>query len=281
VLRPLRLLFRTGSSIAPSLAARLAATLFRLPPRHRTSELERRVLEQGRPGFLDTDSGRLATWRWGEGPAILLVHGWGSRGARLGSFVGPIVAAGGSAVTFDAPGHGDSAGRLSSLPQFVEAIFTVAAACGPVRAIVAHSMGGAAAALAIARGLFVQRTVLLAPSAHPGTYSRIFSERLAISPAVREIMERRFERKFGFRWDEFDVPPRVSSLAMPLLVFHDRDDTDVRWSDGDSIARAWPGGRLVTTQGLGHRRIVHDAEVVSQAISFLFEEAALRRGARP
>ena len=119
-----------------------------------------------------------------------------------------------------------------------------------------------------------------APSAHPDTYSRIFSERLAISPAVRELMERRIERKFGFRWDEFAVLPHVSSLSPPLLVFHDREDTDVPWSDGESIARAWPGGQLVTTQGLGHRRIVHDPQVVSQAISFLLEEPALQQPAR-
>lgn len=266
--------------MAPALAARAAGALFRLAPRRRTSDFERQVLGSGRLRFLKTTSGRLATWRWGDGPTILLVHGWGSRGARLGSFVEPIVAAGCSAVTFDAPGHGESAGRLSSLPQFLEALSAVASALGPVRAVVAHSMGGAAAALAMARGLRAERAVFLAPAAHPGAFSRRFAEMLAISPAVRELMEQRLERKFGFRWDEFDVPPRVTSLAMPLLVFHDRDDTDVAWSDGDSIARAWPGAQLVTTHGLGHRRIVHDPQVVSQAVSFLFEEVVGQKGFR-
>ncbi len=266
--------------MAPALAARAAGALFRLAPRRRTSDFERQVLGAGRLRFLKTTSGRLATWRWGDGPAILLVHGWGSRGARLGSFVEPIVAAGCAAVTFDAPGHGESAGRLSSLPQFLEALSAVASSYGPVRAVVAHSMGGAAAALAMARGLRAERAVFLAPAAHPGDFSRRFAEMLAISPAVRELMEQRLERKFGFRWDEFDVPPRVTSLAMPLLVFHDRDDTDVAWTDGDSIARAWPGAQLVTTQGLGHRRIVHDPQVVSQAVSFLFEEVVSRKGFR-
>lgn len=279
VLLPLRVAFRGAGLLFPSLTARVAGVLFRLPPRHRTSESESRLLQQGRFRFLNTESARLATWQWGEGPAIVLVHGWGSRGARLSSFVEPIVAAGCSAITFDAPGHGDSTGRLSSLPQFVESLFAVSAAHAPVRALVAHSMGGAAAALAIARGLSAERVVFLAPAAHPGNYSRLFAETLAISPAVREIMERRFERKFGFRWNEFDVPSHVTSLTMPLLVIHDQDDTDVAWSDGDSIARAWPGGQLVTTRGLGHRRIVHDPQVVSRAVSFLFDGA--RRTGEP
>src|SRR5262245_26690483 len=102
MLGALRLLFRAGGSFAPSLTARAAGALFRLPPRHRTSDFERATLAEGHPSELETSSGRLATWQWGKGPAILLVHGWGSRGARLCSFVEPIVSAGYSAVAFDA-----------------------------------------------------------------------------------------------------------------------------------------------------------------------------------
>ena len=109
MVRSLRLAFRAGGLVAPSLAARAAGALFRLAPRRRTSDFERQVLGTGRLRFLETTSGRLATWQWGDGRAILLVHGWGSRGARLGSFVEPIVAAGCSAVTFDAPGEVPSA----------------------------------------------------------------------------------------------------------------------------------------------------------------------------
>ena len=62
---------------------------------------------------------------------------------------------------------------------------------------------------------------------------------------------------------------------MPLLVFHDRDDAEVPWSDGAAIAGAWPGARLVTTAGLGHRRILRDERVVSQAVAFVKGEPAL------
>ena len=41
------------------------------------------------------------------------------------------------------------------------------------------------------------------------------------------------------------------------------------WSDGAAIAGAWPGARLVTTTGLGHRRILRDERVVSQAVAFV------------
>ena len=44
-------------------------------------------------------------------------------------------------------------------------------------------------------------------------------------------------------------------------------------SDGAAIANAWPGARLVTTTGLGHRRILRDEHVVSQAVAFVKGEA--------
>ncbi len=260
---------RAAARVSPSLAARAAGALFRLPPRHKTTAVERRLLASGRRRFLAAGAGRVAVWSWGEGPPILLVHGWGSRGVRLHSFIEPIVAAGRSAVTFDAPGHGESDGRLSSLPQFVEALGVAAGEIGPVRTVIAHSMGGAAAALAIRNGLAVERAVFLAPAANPGAYTRRFAQALGISSQVRELMERRFERRFGYRWEEFDVPSQVRSFTTALLLFHDSEDREVAWTDGEAIARAWPGARLVTTRGLGHKRIVHDPEVVARAVAFL------------
>ena len=61
---------------------------------------------------------------------------WGSRGARLGSFVAPLTGAGFSVLGFDAPGHGASAGRLSSLPQFIAAIREIGDRLGPLELVV-------------------------------------------------------------------------------------------------------------------------------------------------
>ena len=37
------------------------------------------------------------------------------------------------------------------------------------------------------------------------------------------------------------------------------------------IAAAWPGARLLTTDGLGHRRVLRDAGVVAEAAGFVLE----------
>ena len=56
-----------------------------------------------------------------------------------------------------------------------------------------------------------------------------------------------------------------------LLVFHDVQDSEVAISNGEAIASAWPGATLVKTEGLGHKRIVHDEGVVTRAVRFLTE----------
>ena len=265
------------SRVAPGAAAGLATVLFRRPPRHRRSDIDGSVFDGGERIDLTVEGDRLAVWKCGSGPTALLVHGWGSRGARLGSFVAPLVGAGFSVVAFDAAGHGESAGRLSSLPQFIAAIRDLGSRFGPIEAVVAHSMGGAATTLAMARGLPVGRAVFLAPAADPAGYSERFAEAVGLSPAVLARMKAGLERRFGIPWREFDVLAAAAKCRAPLLVVHDRDDRDVPSSDGEAIARAWPGARFVETTGLGHRRIVHDPSVVARAVAFLTQEDTKNR----
>jgi pimeloyl-ACP methyl ester carboxylesterase len=59
---------------------------------------------------------------------------------------------------------------------------------------------------------------------------------------------------------------------VPLLVFHDAGDSVVPPEDGRAIAAAWPGARLVTTTGLGHRTIVRAPEIVGEATAFIAGE---------
>src|SRR5262245_52160518 len=93
------------SALAPALAARLAERLFLTPPRRaRRSAAEIDLLARARARPVRVGGRRIETWRWGAGPDVLLVHGWGGRGAQLSAFVAPLVARGFFVVRFDGPG---------------------------------------------------------------------------------------------------------------------------------------------------------------------------------
>ena len=269
-LQATRIAMRALERTAPRLGAALAERLFFTPPRTTLTPSVRETLATGRPFRVCVDEGRVSGWAWGSGPVIALVHGWGGRGGRLAApFVEPLVASGFSVVAFDAPGHGASDGRLSSMPQFARALGAVAAEVGSLYGIVAHSMGGSSSTLAMAGGVRVERAVFIAPAADPARFAQDFAKLLAVGPVALEGMRRRSEARLRFSWSDLYVPRLAARLTAPLLVFHDRDDATVPYDEGAAIAAAWPGAELVTTTGLGHRDIVRDPDVVAQAVAFL------------
>lgn len=268
----------TLSALAPTLAARLAARLFLTPRRHRRPQYEVRALSTARPGAIEVGGRRVQTWVWGAGPAVLLMHGWAGRGAQLAAFAEPLLARGFSVVTFDAPAHGDSEGRQATLPDLVATLRTVAAIHGPVHGVIAHSLGAAATARAVHEGLTAGALVFLGAPADLITPSLVFAEALGLSRRVRELMRQRVEERVGVPWEAFDVTRLAPCQTAPLLVLHDRGDAEVPWQHGAAIAAGWPGAKLVTTDGLGHRRILRDPTVLATVVSFIVRWSSAAAG---
>jgi pimeloyl-ACP methyl ester carboxylesterase len=273
--RAQRVLLRFLARAAPFLAASLGERMFFTPPPARGSR-GLSALRNAEPIALEVDGRRVAAWRWGSGPAVGLLHGWGGRAAQLSSFVDPLLARGFSVVALDAPGHGESGRGLSSAPQFARALRAAADAVGGFHGVVAHSLGAAAVALAIRDGLGVARVVLIGAAAEPPLWVERFSARLGLPPHVVDAMRRRSERRLGMSWSELNVPRLAASFEAPLLLIHDRDDPDVGVADAQAIVAAWPRATLVETTGLGHNGPLRAPEVVARAADFLFAGLELR-----
>lgn len=263
--------------VAPNLAARVGERLFLTPPHHRAPARERAALASAAPFAVPFRGRRLQAWRWGgEGSPVLLVHGWGGRGGQMASFAPELVEAGLPVVTFDGPAHGRSEGRLASAPDFAAAIRAVSNHLGGVRAVIAHSMGVPATVLALRDGLAAEAAVFVGGSVGPGGFIRQFARAVGFRDATRAALVRRLEARFGAGFESYDVRHDAAAMSLPLLVIHDREDGEVAWEQGEAIARAWPGAELLTTEGLGHTRILRDPAVVARAADFL----ARHNGAR-
>jgi hypothetical protein len=66
------------------------------------------------------------------------------------------------------------------------------------------------------------------------------------------------------------VPELGRAVAMPpTLIVHDRDDVSTSVTGGAAIAAAWPGACLYVTSGLGHRRLLRDPDVITEAVDFV------------
>lgn len=265
------------SVAAPALAARIAEFLwFRLPTRQPPDMAAAAVLDGASPLPLQVDGLRIAGWSWGEGPVVLLQHGWGGHAGQLQAFVAPLVAKGYRVVAFDAPSHGASGpgayGRHSgSLLEFAAVLLEAQRRLGPLHALAAHSGGAVAAVYALRRGLQAGRLVLLAPMTQPLRQAERFARMLGLGGEVQQRWQARAARRLGFRWEELEATqaPPLLSVPPPLLVIHDPQDREVPFADGADLVRAWPGARLIATAGLGHRRLLRDDGVIARALDFV------------
>lgn len=255
---------------APPLAGRWALDLFCTPLRHPEPAREKELLKTAETFTVPFQKIGLAAYSWGEGPAVLLVHGWSGRGAQLGSFVPPLVAAGYRVVTFDLPAHGRTPGRRLHGFDGRDAVRRMGEAVGPFEAVIAHSFGAICTTLALKEDLAAGRVVYLAPACHLDQAVRGFARQLGLSRPVEWGLREEMERTFGLGvWSQVSGTVIARGLSLPALIVHDIEDTEVPWREGQSLSHAWPGARLITTSGLGHRRILRDEEIVREAVGFV------------
>jgi hypothetical protein len=259
------------SRLAPGMASSLASHLFVTPRRFRRPAWEEPIFRTADRSFLRLGTQAVATYSWGDEshPYVALMHGWEGRATQLGAFVEPLLAQGLRVIGVDAPGHGASAGRKSSMPDFIDACFAVRRAHGQPHGVIAHSLGAAATALAMQQGLDAKRLVFIAPPSHLDSIPDEFGRIVGVSPEVCLRLKANFEQKFAIRWKDLDIAKVGTSCDSPLLVVHDRDDGDVAYAQGVRVATTWRTGTLHTTSGLGHRRILRDTETVATVAAFV------------
>jgi pimeloyl-ACP methyl ester carboxylesterase len=234
-------------------------TVGRVPPRP----------EGAHPFDVDLDDGRLSGWHLGDGPTVLLVHGWGGRSTDLARLGARLAGDGHRVVAADLPAHGASPGDTTDLFELATAVRAVADRAGPLHGVVAHSLGSVAALLALADGLAAPRAVVLAPPAALDGAVMRFVDRAGLSPDAEARLRRRIEHRYGADvWQRLHVADTAPRVAADVLVVHDVDDRDVPVGEGVRVARAL-GTEPVLTTGLGHGRVLVDGAVAAHVAAHL------------
>ena len=278
--------FAASAWLFPELAAAWAERLFLTPPpaSREAGAIAALDLIEARATLIEHRGRQIAAWRWGErdAPAVILAHGWGGYAAQMRAFVFPLLSAGYRVIAYDQPAHGVSEGRLTGLPDFADALGHIAGYYGGVVGFVGHSLGAAAGALAAAEGkLRFERAVLVSPPADLVGYSRRFARWYWMPEAVRRAMQAAIEERYGVLWHDLEMSRLAHRLTAPALVIHDRDDRRVPWTQGARVAQLWPGARLMSTDGLGHNRILANEAVAHAAADFIAGRSGVASPAAP
>jgi len=268
-LKVLRTFFRYMGAVWPALAGRAAVRVFYKPRRLPAPNWEKAAAANSTSVPLRWKGGELAARVWGEGPTVLLVHGWEGRSTQLAKFALALVDDGYRVVTFDGPAHGAARQERTTLVEFADVVASAVEQFGPVDALVGHSFGAAAACIALQNGAQAGRLVLIScPFSIRNVVSR-FAQFLSLPSAAHEKMYPIMDRLHGCTEQALSFSSIGPALSLPTLMVHDTDDKYVPFSDGQAVAQRIRGARLVKTSGLGHLRILQDASVVRLVADFV------------
>lgn len=266
-----RWLIQSSAKLSVSLATSLAYKLWFRSPKFQEPEREKRWRLQSEQIRVDHPICPIAVYRWGDkGPKILLVHGWSGRGTQLGAIATALAEAGFQAYAFDAPGHGLSPGRSSTIFEIEDVVHSLNQSFGPFQAIIAHSFGVMVAALAIRNGMRINGLVTISSPTSMEYLFKRFSQAMRLPDPVTTAVRDKLLAQFGRDlWQRVSVSHNLAKLALPVLLLHDEQDTDVPWTLSKQLSEELPYATLSVSQGLGHRRILRSPEVINTLLAFI------------
>ncbi|MEZ6964790.1 alpha/beta hydrolase [Aeromonas sp. S9(2024)] len=252
---------RLHHRIAPAHAKRTASKLLLTPQRSQRDETPPAGLVKQ---AVHTSEGVLMSYRLGQGPVWLLMHGWSGSATQFYPLMSHIATQGFTAIAYDHPAHGHSAGQTGHLPRFVRAFDELAASVadelGPIAGIIAHSMGGAVTLSSRQPAMDTLPLLLISPVLDyvPQLYGMV--ARSGYSIRLFDAVVKEIEQEYQHPLSTVDPLSRLASRHGPAMIVHDEED---RFAPHDDSLRASQEGhtKLVSTRGLGHGRILASAPV--------------------
>ncbi|QSR44407.1 alpha/beta fold hydrolase [Aeromonas dhakensis] len=250
---------RLHHTLAPAHAKRTASKLLLTPQRNQRDDTTPAGLAKQ---AVHTSEGTLMSYRLGQGPVWLLMHGWSGSASQFYPLMSHIAAQGFTAIAYDHPAHGHSAGHTGHLPRFVRAfdelVEKMTAECGPLQGVIAHSMGGAVTLSSRRRELDALPLLLISPVLDyvPQLYGMV--ARSGYSIRLFDAVVKEIEQEYQHPLSTVDPLGRLAGRSGAAIIVHDEEDRFA--PHGDSLRATQDGRtRLVSTRGLGHGRILASA----------------------
>lgn len=253
-----------------SLALRLVVSLASRTQRPPMDQAQRAAISQAQAIRYGEQATHTA-WCWGEGPLVLLVHGWNGRAAQMAPLARQIAARGYRAVAPDITGHGGSPGTRTQWHFFRRDLLQLVNDLDQdIHTLIGHSAGALAMMAARHAGEIraSRYTCICAPS-HPFPPIEVIRRKLSPRPAVISRYQRLIAEQLGASWEDMQAGTLYRGLNEKTLLIYDQDDRIVNHSEGDRLVGLSPSAQLMKTQGYGHNRILAAPEVMEALNRFV------------
>ncbi len=254
--------------------------LFSTPPLTPPGAGEMNALQKSERFSIRFEDWDLPCYSWGEGPTVLLCHGWGSRAGHLMLLARVLAQAGHRAVVFDAPAHYslpvEHKKEGSSMFEFGRAIARVARGLGELHGLFGHSLGAMAAVFAMAAYPHLEDCSFACPklvlASAPATTRQVlanFCRLHSLGAADCRILAEELESEFSMAIDDYDCAAALAEVPAEKMIVQGADDEYFALEDTLAHTAAPGSARVLIAEKCGHNRVLANKQVFTEIIDFL------------
>lgn len=221
----------------------------------------------------------LAAWllgtAHGDGPLVLMAHGWGASHETVLRLADPLARSGHQVLLFDVRGHGrNEEAPFVTVRHFRDDVMAVVRQAGrrfPGRrlVLVGHSFGGAAGVLAAAEGAEIHALILIAT---PSDVVRITAEYLTDKGMPGGLMVKVLRpfwwRRLGGTFGPHTPVRRIREIDVPLLLIQPEHDERVTREHAEQLSAA-AGVPYHLIPGRGHTNVLEAGMTIELVEDFL------------
>ncbi len=259
-------------AISSRLTTLFAAKLFSTPLKFKVPERELMMRESAKNKLIRIDAikKKVMVYTYGYSKKkVLLVHGWSGRGTQLYQIADKILENKMMVVSFDAPAHGLSSGKNTTMIDFVKSIQQIDKEFGPFEAAIGHSFGGMSLLNSISEGLKLNSLVIIGADNSIPEIIKSFVKKIELKPGIAGKLESYYNKKLGIKMEDHSSQKAAINVKIPTLVIHDSEDRFVPVSSAISIRQNLKYGELLITNGLGHHKIFKDKQIIQRILEFI------------
>ena len=229
------------------------------------------------------------TYRWGTSDKkILVLHGWADTGLSFGNLIEELVTAGYSVIAYDAPAHGASTVKRTTLVQWLHILDQFLLSEGGIYGIVGHSIGALNAALTLSRkNHHVEKLVLVSPPLSAPAFFKDTFEIFGIRPKVAAHVYSLIRNRLQQDLQELDLHLYMNRIrAGEILLIYDEADQLIKHTEITAYIQQYNAPLAVSVgveddrasgvpirsfkiNGKGHFRIMKNVAVIERILAFL------------
>ncbi|MCG8186677.1 alpha/beta fold hydrolase [Tenacibaculum finnmarkense] len=270
--KPIIFLAKFTQFFSTHLTAKFAALLFSTPVKFPIPKREKVMLDsaQKKTIFVESIGKNIEVLSYGYSQKkVLLVHGWAGRSTQLFMMADKLLEKGYMVISFDGPAHGNSSGKTTAMPEFIDTITLLDKQFGPFEAAIGHSFGGMCLYNSVADGFKINKLVTVGAPDRISEVLLNFSKNLNVKPRIAIKMKQFFDKKWQVDIEQHSASVVAKKITIPTLVVHDTADGDVSVNCAVNIRKNLQKGTLLMTQGLGHTKILRNKKVTTEIVKFI------------